>query len=193
MSRVDPKPGRWLLPLVVAGIIGFTYTFVNALPAAEVDAGPTTTIGATTTSSSTTTSSTTTTTLAPGVVAFVEAVDLFSTEATDLVQEAEQLNSDWDERTISFSEIRSGLGDLRTKTSDLVDALSAAEVPDDAAPLWADAVEAAAQMNEAADAMLDGLVNSAGSERRLAALADFTSAEVSLQQGLAAATEAAGA
>lgn len=33
----DPKPGRWILPLVVLGMIAFTYFFVRALPEASTD------------------------------------------------------------------------------------------------------------------------------------------------------------
>ena len=31
----DPKPGRWILPLVVLGMIAFTYFFVRELPEAS--------------------------------------------------------------------------------------------------------------------------------------------------------------
>lgn len=33
----DPKPGRWILPLVILGMIGFTYFFVRALPEASTE------------------------------------------------------------------------------------------------------------------------------------------------------------
>lgn len=33
----DPKPGRWILPLVILGMIAFTYFFVRALPEASTD------------------------------------------------------------------------------------------------------------------------------------------------------------
>ena len=33
----DPKPGRWILPLVILGMIGFTYFFVRELPEASPD------------------------------------------------------------------------------------------------------------------------------------------------------------
>ena len=191
MSRTDPKPGRWILPLVVAGIIGFTYTFVNALPAAEVQSATTSTVPSSSTST-TSTSTTTSTTLPPEVVAFRQAIDGFSSEAAALVEQAQRLNEDWDARTITFNETRTGLGDLRGTTSDYVDTLSAADFPDDAAAQWSDVVEQAAEMNNAADTMLDGLVNSAGSERRLAALDDYKVAESSLQQALDAAGQAAG-
>ncbi len=33
----DPKPGRWILPLVILAMIGFTYFFVRELPEASPD------------------------------------------------------------------------------------------------------------------------------------------------------------
>ena len=33
----DPRPGRWLLPLVVLGMVLFTYVFVRTLPGADAD------------------------------------------------------------------------------------------------------------------------------------------------------------
>jgi hypothetical protein len=33
----DPKPGRWVLPLVILGMIAFTYFFVRSLPGASPD------------------------------------------------------------------------------------------------------------------------------------------------------------
>jgi hypothetical protein len=41
VSKQDPKHGRWILPLVIAGLVGLTYSFVNALPPAEVPLGTT--------------------------------------------------------------------------------------------------------------------------------------------------------
>ncbi len=193
VSRVDPKPGRWILPLVVAGILGFTYTFVNALTAADGDATVTTTLSATTTTSTTSTSvAPTTTTLPPELAAFIDAIAELSTEASAFAERATQLNEDWDARTIKFSEVRSGLGDLRGSTADFNEAVAAVEVPEDATEAWVAVAEAAAEMRSAADNMLDGLVNSAGSERRLGALEDYTIAEATLQRALSTAESAAG-
>lgn len=36
----DPKPGRWILPLVILGMIAFTYFFIRELPAAPTDTTP---------------------------------------------------------------------------------------------------------------------------------------------------------
>ena len=175
----------------MAGIIGFTYTFVNELPAAEVESPVTTTVAASTTTSTSTTAATTTTTLPPEIVAFVDLVATFSTDAAGLVETATQLNEDWDTRTITFGDVRSGLGDLRGTTSDFNDAVAGAEIPEAAAETWLTVVESAAEMNDAADDMLDGLVNSAGSERRLAALDDYKIAEATLQRALSDAESAA--
>lgn len=192
MSRADPKPGRWILPLVVAGIIAFTYTFVNALPAAEVPSATTSTVvAAGTTSTSTTSTTTTTTTLPPEVARFADVVDGFSTQAAELVATAQKLNDDWDARTIAFENIRSGLNTLRSDTGTFTTALAETEFPNDAAPLWDDVITAADFMATAADNMFDGLVNTEGSVKRLNSLLDYISAEVSVQQELTAAAQAA--
>lgn len=178
---------------MVAGILGFTYTFVNALTAADGDATVTTTLSATTTTSTTSTSvAPTTTTLPPELAAFIDAIAELSTEASAFAERATQLNEDWDARTIKFSEVRSGLGDLRGSTADFNEAVAAVEVPEDATEAWVAVAEAAAEMRSAADNMLDGLVNSAGSERRLGALEDYTIAEATLQRALSTAESAAG-
>ena len=53
-TNYDPKPGRWMLPLVVLAMVAFTYLFVRELPASaggDSDESTTTTaFGATTTS-----------------------------------------------------------------------------------------------------------------------------------------------
>ena len=42
----DPKPGRWILPLVVLGMVAFTYFFVRALPSGSEEGATDTTIAA---------------------------------------------------------------------------------------------------------------------------------------------------
>ena len=34
--NADPKPGRWILPLVVLGMVAFTYFFVGAFTEAQI-------------------------------------------------------------------------------------------------------------------------------------------------------------
>lgn len=190
MSREDPKPGRWILPLVVAGIIGFTYTFVNALSPATVAVSEETTVApASTTSEAPAT--TTSTTLPVDAQAFVDRVDELSDAAGELVSTAQTLNDDWDAREIEFGEIRSGLEQLIVDTDAFVAEVVAVEVPGSAAATWEDVTVAGDAMVVAAEDMLDGLVNSEGSEDRLAALDEYTTAEGDLQSGFDAAVDAA--
>ncbi len=74
--NADPKPGRWILPLVIIGMIAFTYYFVRELPAAVPD----TTIAAGNGTTSTTapdneTTTTGSTPLDPAVQEYLDAVD----------------------------------------------------------------------------------------------------------------------
>ena len=58
----DPKPGRWILPLVILGMIAFTYFFVRSLP----EASPNTTLAAGDTTPTTVGEGGPTTTSVPG-------------------------------------------------------------------------------------------------------------------------------
>lgn len=76
--NADPKPGRWILPLVILGMIAFTYYFVRELP----EAAPNTTISAGATST-TAADSTTTTEVSPTdpiVQAYLDAVDAINAD-----------------------------------------------------------------------------------------------------------------
>lgn len=191
MSRADPKHGRWILPLVIAGLVGFTYIFVNALPQAAVDGGTTTTIDAEGTVTTTTEAATTTTTLAPSINAFVAEVGDARPAAAELVTEARSLNDRWDAREIEFGDTRDGLIDLGQRTQQFAADLGVITVPDAAADAWAEVATAAEAMVTAADAMVDGLVNQEGSEGRLSALADYEAAGEALDAALVAARDAA--
>ncbi len=192
MSKEDPKHGRWILPLVVLALVLFTYTFVNSLPPAET---PTTTTAVAQERTTTTAppEETTTTTLAPEVVAFVATVDSLSAEADSMRAEAQTINDEYDTDTTGYGATRDALSELKATTSDFNDRIGALEedVPDAALDKWSDVTTAAAAMQIAADDMLDGLVNTAGSEQRLAALEDYNIAAATFTQALDDAKEAA--
>ena len=134
VSREDPKPGRWILPLVVVGLIGFTYVFVNALPEAEVTTAPASTTAAPSTTA--TTSTTTTTTLAPAATAFIETTDTMERGVTDLAQLAQQINDSWDTRDVTYTPTREALEDLETQTIALADLAADTDVPNPATDEW---------------------------------------------------------
>ncbi|MCP4966940.1 MAG: hypothetical protein GY926_17130 [bacterium] len=188
MSKQDPKHGRWILPLVVLALVAFTFTFVNSLPPAEA---PTTTApqageGTTTTEPP---EETTTTTLAPGIVEFVATADALSARADELSDEAQIINDDYDDA--GYGATRDALSNLKAETADFVAEVEAVEEPPAAADRWSDVTTAAVAMQAGADKMLDGLVNTSGSERRLEGLEDYNIAAATLTQAIDAAKDAA--
>ena len=171
MSREDPKHGRWILPLVVAGLIAFTYVFVTALPEAE-EVAPESASGtsSTTTTTEATTTSTTTTALDPETAAFVEATRTIERNVTDLAELAQQINDSWDTRDVTYTPTREALEDLETQTVTLGDVVEATDVPDSAATAWEDVTAGLESMETEAAGMIFGLVQAEGSQPRLDAL-----------------------
>src|SRR5690606_4654998 len=86
----DPKPGRWILPLVVLAMIAFTYYFVRELPQASPD---TTTPRATTTTTGEGTRTTSTTTAGPNDPPVQAYVDVVRSINTDLAAHAAELTA----------------------------------------------------------------------------------------------------
>ena len=147
MANPDPKPGRWILPLVVLALVATTYWFVDALPPATspaaagggsgaltgtTDAGPNPTV--TTTEAP---DATTTTTLLPQVAAFLDRVDDVGTRADQLGADARTINDGWDARTAGLSEIQAELDRIETETTALADEVQAETPPDVLAGAWA--------------------------------------------------------
>ena len=197
MSRLDPKPGRWILPLVVAGIIGFTWVFVNALPPADEVAAVdvTTTSEAPEPDETTTTTSapdeSTTTTIDPGIAEFLVAADTVSTAADDLLTEAQDINETWEEGR-NFTLALNSLRDFATKVSDFADSVATTTVPDGVSDSWNQVREAAGAMVTGANDMVTGLQSSDTGQIRRAALADFGVAVDDLKTAVAAATAGLG-
>jgi hypothetical protein len=191
VSKQDPKHGRWILPLVVAALVLFTWTFVNALPPAETGVTNTTVAAGTTTTTTAAPPETTTTTLPPDVVEFIATADSLAATAAELRTTAETINSEYDGEVTGYGATRDALSQLRASTSEFNESVAAVDVPTAAAERWADVTTAAAAMSRAADDMLDGLVNTAGSEKRLGALEDYTIAAATFAQAIDSAKAAA--
>ena len=190
VSKEDPKHGRWILPLVVLALVVFTYTFVTNLPPAQTPTTTTAGAAGNTTTTAPDEETTTTTTLPEEVVAFVATIDALSSQAEELRTRAQTLNDEYADSN-DYGGTREGLSQVRIDTSNFNDAVAGVEVPARAADKWTDVTTAAAAMQIAADDMLDGLVNTAGSEKRLAALEEYNIAAATFSQELEAAKEAA--
>ncbi len=93
----DPKPGRWILPLVILAMIAFTYFFVRELP--EAAPGTTAVSGDSTTTTLGGDGSTTTTQagpIDPAVQAYVDEARAISTDLAAQGTELQAANSGFD-------------------------------------------------------------------------------------------------
>lgn len=132
----DPKPGRWILPLVVLGMIAFTYFFVRELPEASTEttlvpgAGDTTTVAGGDGSSTTTTQAQTP--LDPATQAYLDEIDSINEELqlqrTELVTVNEAF--DQDPREVEFAEAENRFEAVESATQELADRQSSLTAPD---------------------------------------------------------------
>jgi hypothetical protein len=130
-ANPDPKPGRWILPLVILGMIAFTYFFVSSLP----EGSPTTTLalGTTTTTleGTGTTQPGTATTVPNAAQAYIDELDAVNAELQALVTEMVAVNDgfDADPRTVEFDDAETRLEALSTDTQSLADRIGALTPP----------------------------------------------------------------
>lgn len=178
----DPKPGRWILPLVILGMVAFTFFFVRELP----EASPDTTLVAGETTTTPTTGPTDTTqgdngngvTLDPETQAYLDELDAINAELELLQTEMVAVNAgfDADPREIEYGDAESRLEALAT------DAQALSQRVDDLTPpadlqinhdVLTSTIRAAA--GSAVDA-LDGLRSSDTGELRRGSAEAFTTA-----------------
>ena len=128
----DPKPGRWILPLVILGMIGFTYFFVRELPEASPD---TTLVGQPVTTtlpeSTGTTEDSGTGVLDPEEQAYVDELDNINDALQLLGVEMITVNDGFDAepRTVEYEDAELRLEAVQTQTQVLADNLDALTVP----------------------------------------------------------------
>jgi len=157
VSKVDPKHGRWILPVAIAALIGFTVVFVRALPAADVTQSTTTTTATTTT---TTLPTTTTTSLPADIRAFLGEVDRFEAVAKELRDELNRVNDDWENREESgatFDETEAGFQAVIDGQQQLGNEVAATTPPEAFADVWPDTINLALELVTEAEAVLEGL------------------------------------
>lgn len=119
MANPDPKPGRWILPLIVAGMVAFTFFFLQQLPASEPidDEDPGTAASSSTTSSTVAITTTTTQALAPEVVAYTDAITAAQAELVEIDSELQGIHNAFNERAIDFNAARDRVDALITRTA----------------------------------------------------------------------------
>ena len=154
MSRQDPKPGRYILPVVIAVLFGLTYVFVNALPPVDITTSSTSTPP---TATDAVPQTSTTSTLPSDAVAFLAEVDRFEAVAADNLVQLNDVNASWDAEEITFSETRQGFTEVRDSAQNLTDQMAAATVPETYQPEWPAALVAAQDLVTKATAVIAGL------------------------------------
>jgi hypothetical protein len=175
----DPKPGRWILPLVILGMIAFTYFFVRELPEASPD---TTLAGQPTTTTAPDSSETTVddggTELDPETQAYLDELDDINADLQLLTTEMVTVNDgfDADPREIEYEDAEPRLEVVANDTNDLSDQVTAMTVPA-GLEVNHDALKTAVQFAAlAAGDALDGLRSTDTGELRRAAVEAYVQA-----------------
>ena len=180
----DPRPGRWLLPLVILGMMAFTYVFVQNLPASEDDTqdigadGTETTIATTTTTLAVgSTTTTVPTELSPEAQAYIDQVAAAESSLLEFQAEMANINSAWDAEPaqIEYSVARDQLADLANRLETWASDLSSVVPPPALSEIHGTLV---ATGNAAANAADDVLIGFEGPDAapRLEALDVFDTA-----------------
>ena len=127
----DPKPGRWILPLVILGMIAFTYFFVSELPEASPDSTLAGQLTTTTFDETTATSEPESNELDPATQAYLDEIEAINDQLQVLGVEMVTVNDgfDADPRTIEYGDTESRLEAVETQTQELSAALAKVVVP----------------------------------------------------------------
>lgn len=184
----DPKPGRWILPLVILGMIAFTYFFVRALPEASTDttlapvASDTTTTEAGDGDGDGDDPSTSTTEaesqLDPETQAYLDEIDSINQELqvqrTELVTVNEAFNQD--PREIEYAEAEDRFEAIVTVTEELVTRQTDLTPPDALAANHQSLVSAIDLASDSISEALAGLRSTDEGQQRNSGVEAFTQA-----------------
>lgn len=200
-SNYDPKPGRWMLPLVVLAMVAFTYLFVRELPSAASanENGETTESTSSTTSTTGVDGGTTTT---GGEVdgttqAYLDSLTGFQTTLSNLQTELASANAGWDAnpKTITFDQAEEAFIAVAEGSAALVGEVQAVTVPADLVEAHNVIIAAAQDAADAGGRALAGLraPSPDTGEARRAAVNEFDAAVTAFNEAVQAAVAAAAA
>jgi hypothetical protein len=193
----DPKPGRWILPLVILGMIAFTYFFVRSLP----EASPETTLAAGGTSPTTvapgdgTTTATPPGTLPTETAAYIGELDRINGEFQALNAELVAVNTgfDADPREIEYGDAESRMEAVAESAQTLSDQTAALVAPGGLEANQEALAAAASLAARAAGEAVTGLQSADPGDLRRAAVTAFTGATGDFDVEVENARTAAGA
>jgi hypothetical protein len=187
----DPKPGRWILPLVVLGMIAFTYFFVSELDGASPDTTlatgqqPTTSNGGgggtgdgVGTGDGTTSTTGSQSQLDANTQTYLDGVDAINSDLqvqrTDLVTTNDAFNED--PRAIEFDEALSRFQAVESATQDLVTRHEDLTPPEALASNHQTLLTAIQLASDSITEAIAGLRSTDTGERRNAAINAYTTA-----------------
>lgn len=198
----DPKPGRWILPLVVLGMVAFTYFFVRALPTGTAETPSETTVvgsdttapGETETSDPGDTTVPDTTATDPATQAYLDGAVAIQGSLEDLQREMAAVNGGFDAepRTVDYADAVTRLEALTTQADDLVVQMDALTPPETLATNHETIRTAVTTAAGAAGETLAGLQSDDDGSQRRDAVTAFDTAVSDLQTAVANARSAAG-
>ena len=200
--NADPKPGRWILPLAVLGMVASACFFVRGSPSGPEQAADT---GTTTAASDTTvpakgeegtgeTPPTTAGEVDPETQAYLDGVTAILTSMQELHEEMSAVNGgfDADPRTVPYSEAVDRLSALAENTDGAVAELDALTPPEALATNHETIRTAVTTAAAAADEALEGLQSGDDGTRRREAVNAFDQAVSDLETAIGNARSAAG-
>ena len=198
-SNYDPKPGRWMLPLVVLAMVAFTYLFVRELPsAASANENGENTGSTSSTTSTTGTDGATTTTggeVDATTQAYLDSLAGFQSTLANLQTELAAANAGWDAnpKTITFDQAEEAFISVAEGAAALVGEVQAATVPAALVEAHNVVVAAAQQAADAGSQALAGLraPSPDTGEQRRAAVNAFDAAVTAFNDAVQAAVDAA--
>jgi hypothetical protein len=163
-------------------MVGATIIFVRALSPEDASATSSTTTtvegtdGSSTTSTTSTLPPTETSIVDPALEEYLLELDALEATATELIERAVTINTAWDEREIDFGTTRNQLQELSDDTAAFVLAVEASTPTafPELEPAHLDILFAARAMDEAALAMIEGLLDPDSSAGRIEALEEYT-------------------
>ena len=198
-SNYDPKPGRWMLPLVVLAMVAFTYLFVRELPSAASAGENGESTGSTSSTTSTTGADGETTTTGGEVdgttQAYLDSLTGFQTTLSNLQTELASANAGWDAnpKTITFDQAEDAFIAVAEGSAALVVEIQTATVPAALVEAHNVVIAAAEQAANAGSSALAGLraPSPDTGEPRRAAVNEFDAAVTAFNEAVQAALAAA--
>lgn len=196
--KPDPKPGRWILPLIIIAMVGFTYVFTSSITptlpdvtVAPIDVGTDNTTGPDTTEGDTAViTEDTAPTVDPEVTAYIAQLEGFIADLDAANTQLVDANAGWDARTIKYGETKTAFQEAAASLQTWSNSVSASIPPASVAALQLphqDIIDATVTPVDEAKKALDGLVNSESTVPRRDAIQRFSSAVDDFKAKVAAA------